>query len=115
MDDCEDLIPAYLNFVKGIVDFKYLPLNISHETLQRNKIRKVLRKNIDKKCMKVITEISEDKVNINKFYEAFGKNLMLGIHEDAQNHSKLTESPHFFSIKLTDEQTSLKGKFYHLR
>ena len=98
-DDCSDMLPDYLKFVKGVIETENLPLNISRESLQENKIMKIIGKNITKKVFDMFNSISSDSDKFRTFYEQYSKFIKLGVHEDATYRTKLAGLLRFESSK----------------
>jgi molecular chaperone HtpG len=105
-DDCEDLVPEYLKFVRGVIETQDIPLNISRETLQQNKILKIIGKNILKKIFDMFNKISDDPDKFRIFYEQYNKSIKLGINEDSTNRNKLTSYLRYETTTSNGDQIS---------
>ncbi|TMW48596.1 hypothetical protein DOY81_006320 [Sarcophaga bullata] len=94
-DEFNDMMPNYLNFIRGIVDSDDLPLNVSRETLQQHKLIKVIKKKLIRKVLDMIKKI--DKEAYEKFWKEYSTNIKLGIMEDPSNRSRLAKLLRFQS------------------
>ena len=109
MDDCEELAPDWLRFMKGVVDSNDIPLNVSRELLQQNRILKQINKVIVKKSIELFNNLSNDKEKYQKFYNNYGKMLKLGVHEDSRNREKLMKLLRYYSSNNSEEFISLEN------
>ena len=98
-DDEKELMPVYLRFVKGVIDSEDLPLNVSREILQQNKVMAKIRSNSVKKILSEFETLSKDKEKYAEFYKEFGKPLKEGLYQDFENRETLTELVRFKSTK----------------
>ncbi|KAG0477801.1 hypothetical protein HPP92_012520 [Vanilla planifolia] len=126
-DEFDELLPKYLNFLKGLVDSDTLPLNVSREMLQQHGSLKTIKKKLIRKALDMIrrladedpdeynnkskteneSEIEEKKGQYAKFWKEFGKSIKLGIIEDAQNRNRLAKLLRFESTKSEGKLASL--------
>jgi len=106
----ENFLPRYLSFVKGVIDSKDLPLNVSREILQQSRVSRIMRKQLVKRTLDTLKEVKgrEDKKDYDTFWEAFGRNIKLGVIEDQDNRETLGNLLQFISSKSGDELTSLE-------
>ncbi|WP_169566266.1 molecular chaperone HtpG [Sneathiella limimaris] len=108
-DDCEELVPAYLRFVKGIVDSEDLPLNVSREMLQNNPVLRKIKSGIVKKVLSELEKRAEqDEEGYHKFWDNFGAVLKEGIYEDFENSDQLLKLSVFHSTN-SESYTSLES------
>ena len=106
-DDDKELLPSWLRFLRGIIDSSDLPLNVSREILQQNRIMAKIKSNSVKKVISKLNDLAKDKKKYNPFYKEFGRLLKEGVYQDFENKDSLTELLRFKST-LEDGYTSLK-------
>ena len=107
LDNCKDLLPEYLNFVAGVVDSNDLPLNVSREMIQENRVLRIIKKQLVKKTIDLMTDLTDNKEKYTKFYDAFSKNIKLGVYEDSTNRDKLSSLLRYQTTKSNGELVSL--------
>ena len=107
-DDFQDMMPNYLNFIRGLVDSDDLPLNVSRENLQQHKLLKVIKKKLVRKVLDMIKKIPD--AEYEKFWKEYSTNIKLGVIEDTANRVRLAKLLRFqSSAKPEGKLTSLAG------
>ncbi len=106
MDDCKELMPEYLRFIKGVVDAPDLNLNVSREILQQDALVRNIKKNLVKKVLELIKGLDDEK--FETFYTEFGQVLKEGIYLDWENKDKIAELVRYQTTKSGEKRISLK-------
>ncbi|KAL3316195.1 hypothetical protein Ciccas_005168 [Cichlidogyrus casuarinus] len=109
-DEIQDLIPRYLGFIRGVVDSEDLPLNVSRETLQQNKLLRLIKKKLIRKILELIQKM--DKETFDKFYSKYAINLKVGVMEDRSNTARISKLLRFKSSKAQGEKEFVTLKQY---
>lgn len=107
-DDDKELLPSYLRFVRGIIDSEDLPLNVSREILQQNRILSTIKSASTKKILSEIESLQKDEEKYSKFYKEFGRCLKEGVYSDFENKEKLLELLRFQSTKSEGKEIAFK-------
>jgi len=108
MDDAEQLLPAYLRFVRGVVDSNDLPLNVSREILQQSKDIDSIRSGCTKKVLQLLEELAEnDQERYKTFWGAFGRVLKEGVGEDHANKERIAKLLRFATTRLDTEEQAV--------
>ena len=109
MDKCDELIPEYFSFIKGLVDCDNLSLNISREILQQNSELQAISKNLEKKIISELEKIlKKDREKYIEFWEAFGKNIKFGIHDMFGMNKDKLQNLLIFRTSLDEKYSTLK-------
>lgn len=112
MDHCEAMLPAYLRFVKGVVESSDLPLNVSREILQDNKVIAVIKKNLTKKVLGTLAQLKNDDAEAyGVFYEEFGRILKEGIHHDFERRETIADLLLFESTSTEAGKTTTLAEY----
>ena len=107
-DDDKELMPTYLRFVRGVIDSEDLPLNVSREILQQNKVLSKIKSNSVKKILDEVLKLAKNKDKYDKFYREFGKPIKEGLYQDFENKDKLIELVRFKTTNSEDNLVSFK-------